>query len=492
MFETSILLLCKALAINVLLPLIPGILLLSLLFWDLFKWYKLYIIWWFLGVGIVSHWMFDIQFIHFWVWVREYFVLILLLLVSIGIKIHLFRLWYQSYIDCLKLSNTGWGSLQLSRIEKWLCIIGWLFVGLFLVHSFVHTVSFPSYADDTFGNRHKPAVNIYYDGWVKMFGGTGEILGRARLWYPIHISIYKSTLAQFMGWWYETYANLFQWIGFVLLLILGYIVTFEKTHHKLYALIPSIVICWLPLVFRHVIDGYYELPSVYYTILSSRLLYEYLESKEISYAILWSFFLWILAFIKNDGFVVYMPWVIISFGLILLLRREFMWFIRTIFLKKNIWWLLGGVLLLLVPFLAIKQYYDLGFNQAQWDQSWLWISQTIHWEIFSQFKILFFTENNYNIILPFVGLLLWWWYVSYRKKNWNMLYLVLIPVVIFIIFTLVFLLTENYTFVMNQTTVNRTYMACFAIMAFYLGIIVDYVSSNALQSKQKNISTKNK
>ena len=65
---------------------------------------------------------------------------------------------------------------NLSTFEKVLTISGIIFVLWFFINSFVHTMSFPSYADDTFGNRSKAAINIFYDGGVKMFGNTGEIL----------------------------------------------------------------------------------------------------------------------------------------------------------------------------------------------------------------------------------------------------------------------------------------------------------------------------
>lgn len=474
MFETSFILFIQSLLVNILLPLLPWLCVMRLLLGNKFQWIKLYILARFLWVWVVSNWMFDIQFIHFGVWIWEYMLLLILLIWLLILKIWKFWFSVKELIHSLSLRwscNWLFSLLWLSSIEKVLSIAGLLFVTWFLVNSFVHTISFPSYADDTFGNWHKPAVNIYYDGWFDMFGEESQILGRARLWYPIQLSIYKATVSQFMWAWYEMYANLFQWIGFLLILLLSYVLSFEKTKNVFYGILPSILMCWLPLVFWHVIDGYHELPSVYYSIISLYLLYEYLKDKDTKVLVLASLFLWILSYVKNDGFVIYMPAIILSFVLFLVqssqLKIFFRWLLQS---KQDIGLLIWGVVLFLLPFLGIKQYYNLWFNQAQWASSGIGLSGDIHWEIFSQFKILFFTENNYNLIILIfllIGCALWW--VKRSHTKWLLLYW---PLCMFILFTLVFLVTDNYVFVMNQTTVNRTYMACFMIISFYCSLLL--------------------
>lgn len=477
MFETSFLLLIKALIVNILLPLIPGLLLMRLLFGDLLKGRKLYIVSRFLWAGLISNWIFDLQLIHFGAGVREYFMLIWVLLFGLVIKIWGFKFSSQKIISSLKiekLSGLKNSFLSLTKFEKILTIAGSIFVVRFMVNSFVHTVNFPTYADDSFGNRHKPAINIYTDGGVKLFWSTGEILGRARLWYPIHVPIYKAVVSDFMWWWYDTYINLFQRIWFALLVFFGFLMTRKKTGNLFYSLLPWILICGLPLIFWHAIDWYHELPSIYYTILAVRALYRYLEEKDLNFLVLWSLFLWILSYVKNDGFVVYMPAVVIGFVVIQIFKRDFVNMIKSIWNKKRILWLLiWWIIVFLLPFLAIKQYYDLGFNQASGESSGVWLSHKVHREIFSQFDLIFFGENNYNLILLFVIFVWIFWYqiLKPKTKNYNLFFLILVPVLLFGLFTLIFLVTDNYRFVMDQTTVNRTYVMCFVLLLFYFGML---------------------
>lgn len=493
MFDTSFLLTVKQLIVNVFLPLIPGILFLILLFWEKIKGAKLYIIGWFLGAGLISHWMFNLQFIHFGVGIGEYCVLIGILIIALLLKIWKQGniqwkeiLWLQSNQNILNARRSA------SKTEKILSSFAGIFVVWFLVNSFVHTIQFPTYADDSFGNWHKPAINTYYDGGVKIFGEEEEILARGRLGYPIHVPLYKATVSHFLWGRHDIGINLYQWIGLFLILIFSFIITFEKTRNILYSILPSALIVGLPLVFRHSIDGYHELLSVYYSILAIRYLYEYLESKDLSFVVLASYFLWILSYIKNDGFVIYMPAVLISFGIVLLVQNKILTFIKDCRKDKKIFWsLLAGIIWFLLPFLALKQYYNLGFNQAQGESSGLGISNSIHREIFSVFKTLFFTENNYNLILIFVILILFaFTRKSEIKIKSSVSLLVLVPIVLFILFTMVFLFTDNFTFVMNQTTVNRTYTACFIILLFFISLVVYPNATTSQNTEQQKTSKK--
>lgn len=201
MLDTSLLLLLKALLINITIPLVPGLLLIMVLFRDKFQGMILYILSWFLGVGIISHRMFDLQFIHFGVGIKEYLLLTFILALGIFLRLRKKTLTRSQIKKSLKITKTEHikeSFTSLSRIEKTLTLASLFFICWFLINSFIHTISFPTFADDSFNNWHKPAVNILYDGGVHIFGSTGEILGRARLGYPIHIPIYKAVMGKFM------------------------------------------------------------------------------------------------------------------------------------------------------------------------------------------------------------------------------------------------------------------------------------------------------
>jgi amino acid transporter len=57
-----------------------------------------------------------------------------------------------------------------------------------------------------------------------------------------------------------------------------------------------------------------------------------------------------------------------------------------------------------------------------------------------------------------------------RKKNEaKQRFLFLVPLMMFGVITMVFLITENYKRVLDQTTVNRVFTVIFIVFAFYLG-----------------------
>jgi len=85
-----------------------------------------------------------------------------------------------------------------TKVERALVAIGGVYIVGRLALTLAHVSTLPSYADDTFNNRNSPVINIFHDGGVKIFGEESEILGRARLGYPIILPLYKSLLVTFM------------------------------------------------------------------------------------------------------------------------------------------------------------------------------------------------------------------------------------------------------------------------------------------------------
>lgn len=488
MLETSFLLLIKALLFTVLLPWIAGALILLITYPSLLKGWKFHILSWFLGVGIISNRLIDLQFVHFGVWLLEYLWLIVLLLVVLGIKMTKFGLNRDTIKQTLKCEKIIWlkESYQgLSKMEKILTVWWGIFVVWFLINSFVHTVNFPIYADDSFNNRTRPAVNIYYDGWIKYQGDESEILGRGTAGYPVHIAAFKAFIAKVMGGRHDPYMKLFQWLGLFLILILSFVSTFEKTKSIFYSIIPSVLIAGLPLIFWHAIDGYHELASVYYTILSLRLLYECLQTNKLGYMVVASWMLWILCYMKNDGFVVYMPAVVLGFAIVVLLQGRLGDIWKQVRNSKRdlsliIWW----IILLLIPFTAVKLSHGLGFDPTQ-SAAETGKASVTHREIFGQFNPMFIKENNYNIGLTFFAILLFLVIMYYNQKNHskkqiseeveypNGLMTLITPVVMFILFTGVFLFTENYQWMMSQTTSNRVYTMCFVVLFYFFWMHLD-------------------
>jgi hypothetical protein len=152
---------------------------------------------------------------------------------------------------------------------------------VFIIFAGIDSFSFPTFFDDAFGNWNKPAIQIFYDGGVKMFGELTEILGRGRLGYPIHIPLYKAQLATMMGGRYEMGIHVLNFLLFIVLIKLSFLRTREKTKNAIISILPALLIIGLPLVFFHITDSYMEFPSAVFSILTMRFLYRYLEEKEL-------------------------------------------------------------------------------------------------------------------------------------------------------------------------------------------------------------------
>jgi len=90
--------------------------------------------------------------------------IIKLLITKTSIKDYLKTLIIKSIYPDIKLSFNS-----LLKTEKIFTIIISIFSLGFIVTTFIPTTHFPTYADDSFGNRNRPTYHIYQDGGVKIF-----------------------------------------------------------------------------------------------------------------------------------------------------------------------------------------------------------------------------------------------------------------------------------------------------------------------------------
>ena len=476
MFETSFLLLIKALLCNIILPLIPGILFLWIFFGKKLQGMLLYILWRFIWTWVVAFGLFNLQFVHFGVGISEYIFLLLLLIVVFIVKIILQHVSFREYIVTLRVPSLIPSFLSsfvsLSRIQKIFALIIVALTFVFVGITFVHTTHFPTYADDSFGNRNGPAYNIYYDGWVHLFGATSDILWRGRLGYPIYIPLYKATVSYFLWSYNDIYINMWQRLVLFGMLLFVFLVTFYETKNIFFSVLPWWLIVSLPLLFFHASEWYMELPCAVYALLTLWALWKFLKVSDYSYITLALLLWFILAHIKNDWLLGYFAGIFITFLFLLLVTKQFVPVLREFFSKKSlVRSSLFYALFFFVPFLFIKWYHHLGFNQSVSTEWWLGITSSSHPEIFSVFKPIFFDINNYNTVLIIVALVIGYFYL-YKKHDKQTLFLVVTPLVIFTIFVLVFLLTENYIFAMNQTTINRVFTMSFLLLFAFIWLCI--------------------
>lgn len=476
MFETSTSLFFQSLLYNILLPIIPWILFLWLFFGKKIQGFLLYLLWWFIWIWVVSFTLFNLQFFHFGIGIGEYFWILLIIIILFIGKLIYKKENLSDYISTLKIKNPieqiKQSFTSLSKTGKVFTIISAVFTTIFLLVSFIHVNKFPTYADDSFGNRNWPAYNIYQDGWVKLFGSEEEILARWRLGYPIYIPIYKALISDFLWWFNDIYINVWQRLVFFFLILFSIYFTRNKTKNIFYTILPAALICCLPLIYFHAVEWYMELACTAYSVVTIWLFYKFLEERDYTYISLGFLVGFILSHIKNDWLLWYFAWIIISFTIILLLKNNLIWFIKWFWKdKRNFYISIFSLVFFLLPFLVIRSINHLWLNPVTTVDWWVWLSKTIHREIFSVFPSIFTHMDNYNVIL-IILFLIFLFFLTYQKNNIKKYFLILPWIMIFIIFNLVFLLTENYLRVMNQTTVNRVFTMCFVIILSFIWILV--------------------
>ena len=338
MFESSLLLFLEYVLLNIFIPFIPWLLFLWIFYGDKFKWILLYFLSRFVWVWVVAFSLLNIQFIHFWVWVPEYFIILWLLLIIFILKICLKKECIEKYVLTLKLKNIiseiKSSFSKLSLTEKIFTVIISLYSTWFVFISWLYCFNLPTYTYDSFQNRNLPAYNIYIDWWIHLFGDESEILWRWRLGYPIYIPAYKTLISRFMWWIDDIYFNTRQWLVFLFWLLFIFSTTFKKTSNIFKSILPVWLFLWMPLVFSHSVEWLMDLPLTIYCIISAWLFYKYLESKDFDYLSLWLLFWFIVSNIKNDGFVVFFPWLLMALFVILCLNKDLKSTIKWFFKEK--------------------------------------------------------------------------------------------------------------------------------------------------------------
>jgi hypothetical protein len=497
MFEISFLLFIKALLLNIIIPIFTWILFLWIFFWNKFKGIIFYTISFFIWTWIIAFSLFNLQFLYFGIWITEYFVLNILLIIIFLVKVYIksplchsdtwnkFSVnsgqnqwkihkssYIKEYLETLKIWKIDLKKhySELKIQQKILFILWSIFIFVFSLITFTANTNFPSYFDDTFWNWNAVTVNTYYDGGVKMFWEENEILWRWRLGYPIYFPIYKALIFNFLGGVNDVYINLWQILAFIFFLIFVFSISFQKTKNLFFSTIPLILICWLPLIFFHAVDWYFDLACAIYSVFSIYFIYQFLENNDFDDLSLWLLFGFILTNVKNDWLIVYFAWIIIALLVYLFFTKKIIRFFKDVFKdKKFILEISFFVIYFLLPFIAFKSFLWLEYNPIVWEQKLL----SFHPEIFNIFKPIFFQEDNYNLSLLFVILILFTTFNNFKNsRNFTKIFPVLSVVTIFLIFVSVFLLTNNYQWALDQTTINRVFTMCFVILFSFFWILI--------------------
>lgn len=80
--------------------------------------------------------------------------------------------------------------------------------------------------------------------------------------------------------------------------------------------------------------------------------------------------------------------------------------------------------------------------------------------------------DNYNIIIAILVLLFIYWFKKTKGKDNKTNLFLYTWITVFIILIAVFLFTDNYKFVIDQTTVNRVFTTTFLLILWFSGFLL--------------------
>jgi hypothetical protein len=112
------------------------------------------------------------------------------------------------------------------------------------------------------------------------------------------------------------------------LFLFVFTITFTKTKNIFYSVLPVGLLCCLPLLYFHAVEGYMELPCAVYSVLSIWAFWKFLEERDYSYISLALLLGFILSHIKNDGLMGYFAGIGIAFLIILVATKHLNGFLQ--------------------------------------------------------------------------------------------------------------------------------------------------------------------
>ncbi|EKD29983.1 MAG: hypothetical protein ACD_78C00197G0018 [uncultured bacterium (gcode 4)] len=344
---------------------------------------------------------------------------------------------------------------QLPKFTKRdIIVIPFLALILFKVFfSFFNSIYVPSYFDDEKGNWNIKSKIIYTTKTISTVPEDEAYLGGgAHKEYPLNFVLYKSYIADFIGVWDDSSINLITWIIFNLTILL---VIFSFPN-RIFGIIVGYLIYSLPLVVWHSGTAYYDLTYACFYLLSIVFLFRSMENKDDIFLILIGICLYSAVFTKNEGMILVVPSILLGVG-------YYLWKQHTI---PKVFFVLVP-LLFLVPHMVFRWMYELPFNPTAAQASY-----GFHSDSLSLYYTYFTQWGSYNIFwYAFVILTAYFFRDLWKERyRWITLAIASIMFAIFVVFSF----TNNYQFLLDQTTINRTLLVVtMSILYFYSRIAYD-------------------
>lgn len=336
-----------------------------------------------------------------------------------------------------------------------------LLVAFRLFFSAFNTYYVPSYFDDEKGNWNAKAKQIYYAGEIvtddpKSLAYVG---GGGHPEYPLQFILYKTYLTEMAGGWNEPLVNSVTILFWLAVLTLVY----ASFASPFWGVVAVYALCSLPLVSWHVGRAYFDLVVASYFLLGLINLRKFAITKDAVRLVLVGILAYSVVFTKNEGMVMVVPSLAVGFGSLWLLshkRNE---------LPKLSW---KSLALLAVPFafilphMVFRAVYHLSFNPHSAMAAYGFHSESLnlYWTYFTQWG----SFNVFWYALPLVIAMTW------RKwsKPQNLPVAASLAAMLFAMFA-IFSFTNNFTFLLDQTTINRTLLIFMVPVTYFCVLFLD-------------------
>ena len=347
-----------------------------------------------------------------------------------------------SNID-IKLRN----KLKVSELVIILLII------IQLIFLFSNALSRPVVTFDSLAHWSFKAKVLYYENRVD-FNPESNIylVGGGHINYPWLVPLMQFWLHNILGEYNDLLINLIFVFYFISILVIVYYFIKEYLS-RFYSMLFVFFLSSMPLFFYHGFNAYADQVLSCYILTGFIFLYYWFKQLDNKSLILSSIFFSIALFVKNEAII------FIITGLVAIV---FYLLIKKIKIKILFYYIVF-VLLPVTPWLIFKLIHDLGVNSIE--------SNNIgfHPEVFKFIAQAMFIAGSWNI----------WWFIvvitiilnfKYIIKNKTLLSGWLFLLISFSGFIILYLFTDQYHFVIDNTAVSRNILTLIPVSVAIVAI----------------------
>ncbi len=322
-----------------------------------------------------------------------------------------------------------------------------------LVFVTIQGFAFPTYFWDAIANWNYRAKILHAVGRLDLNPQSDTFLGGGGTHYPMGPSLFRAWVTTLMGKWSEPAVAAHSLVTYGLLFGIIWI-RLSKMIGWLFSLVFAYLTVSIPLMVYHAYAGYADLLVAFFFAACLIYGYEYLVARDPLSGVVSALFLASALFSKNEGIVLVLPAIMVTVVAAL-------WSGRVTLRSAAIYF--GIAIGLILPWIALKAYFGLPYAPTETHAGF-----AFHLGGLTQLFTVVFLQGSFSlfglffVVTTILFSSLWW------KTDVGFLAL---PVFLFAGAVMaVFLFTDNYEFLENQMTINRTLMIAMPSYIYLAGV----------------------